>query len=355
MRSSRPFGDGRARFRVVRLRLASHRAAHAAHAAHAAAHAAGATLVVALVGGEVTRGDDVVDFEDQVRGLGGATYRLLFGVRRLDDTHVEGVLQVARQDVQAGAGLAALVGRAEVDERIDRVEAGVLGEHARDEFEAVSKRLDGELLAAGDGVRVAAQPVGDRDFDCAAAGEDAAVGDGLGRDVERVRDAAFELVDDVVGRASEDERDAVGFLVEALDVEQLVLGVAPDAPSPEVVGGERVEVAVADVEEKTRGFLDVGSDTVDAYAPVIRDSDAVFVKGALGLFEDERFSKGTVGVLETIAETDCFSVVGGGDTSRAIGMYGMREEDFSHVSIAGGAYIRALTGDPLPAVEVLRR
>jgi len=117
--------------------------------------------------------------------------------------------------------------------------------------------------------------------------------------------------------------------------------------------GERVEVAVADVEEKTRGFLDVGSDTVDAYAPVIRDSDAVFVKGALGLFEDERFSKGTVGVLETIAETDCFSVVGGGDTSRAIGMYGMREEDFSHVSIAGGAYIRALTGESLPAVDVL--
>jgi phosphoglycerate kinase len=36
-------------------------------------------------------------------------------------------------------------------------------------------------------------------------------------------------------------------------------------------------------------------------------------------------------------------------------MYGMREEDFSHVSIAGGAYIRALTGKPLPGVEVLKR
>jgi len=86
---------------------------------------------------------------------------------------------------------------------------------------------------------------------------------------------------------------------------------------------------------------------------VIRDSAAVFVKGALGVFEDERFSVGTVGVLETIAETDCFSVVGGGDTSRAIGMYGLDEDDFSHVSVAGGAYIRALTGDPLPAVEAL--
>ena len=78
------------------------------------------------------------------------------------------------------------------------------------------------------------------------------------------------------------------------------------------------------------------------------------MKGALGVFEDERFSVGTVGVLEAIADADCFSVVGGGDTSRAIGLYGLDEDDFSHVSIAGGAYIRALTGEPLPAVELLR-
>ncbi|MGM0448533.1 MAG: phosphoglycerate kinase [Methanobacteriota archaeon] len=116
---------------------------------------------------------------------------------------------------------------------------------------------------------------------------------------------------------------------------------------------ERAEVAVEDIEEKETGYLDVGSATVADYEPLVRESDAVFVKGALGVFEDERFADGTVGVLEAIAETDCFSVVGGGDTSRAIEMYGLREDDFSHVSIAGGAYIRALTGEPLPAVEVL--
>ena len=117
--------------------------------------------------------------------------------------------------------------------------------------------------------------------------------------------------------------------------------------------GERAEVAVDDIDEKATGYLDVGSATVAAYEPAIRESDAVFVKGALGVFEDERFADGTVGVLEAIAETDCFSVVGGGDTSRAIEMYGLSEDGFSHVSIAGGAYIRALTGEPLPAVEVL--
>jgi phosphoglycerate kinase len=118
--------------------------------------------------------------------------------------------------------------------------------------------------------------------------------------------------------------------------------------------GERAEVAVADVDEKDRSYLDVGSGTVADYEPVIRDSEAVFVKGALGVFEDERFADGTVGVLEAIAETDCFSVVGGGDTSRAIELYGLDEDDFSHVSIAGGAYIRALTGQPLAAVELLK-
>ena len=119
--------------------------------------------------------------------------------------------------------------------------------------------------------------------------------------------------------------------------------------------GDRAEIAVDDIAEKDHAFLDVGSNTVEEYAGFIEDSEAVFVKGALGMFEDERFADGTVGVLEAIAETDCFSVVGGGDTSRAIEMYGMSEDDFGHVSIAGGAYIRALTGAELVGVEALRR
>jgi len=118
-------------------------------------------------------------------------------------------------------------------------------------------------------------------------------------------------------------------------------------------GGDRAETLVADIDVKTDAYLDVGSATVAQYEPLIADSAAVFLKGALGVFEDDRFAAGTVGVLEAIAATDCFSVVGGGDTSRAIELYGLDGDDFSHVSIAGGAYIRALTGESLPAVEVL--
>ena len=119
--------------------------------------------------------------------------------------------------------------------------------------------------------------------------------------------------------------------------------------------GSRAEVAVDDVDEKAVSFLDIGTGTAEAYADVVRDAEAVFVKGALGVFEEEAFSVGTVTVLRAIAETDCFSVVGGGDTSRAIEMYGMDEADFDHVSIAGGAYIRALTGQSLAGVDALKR
>ncbi|MDG5820047.1 phosphoglycerate kinase [Natronococcus sp. A-GB7] len=119
--------------------------------------------------------------------------------------------------------------------------------------------------------------------------------------------------------------------------------------------GDDDDRAETDVEglEKETSYLDVGSDTAETYADLVRESEAVFVKGALGVFEDERFADGTVTVLEAIAETECFSVVGGGDTSRAIEMYGLDEDDFGHVSIAGGAYVRALTGEPLVAVEAL--
>ncbi|MFC7074814.1 phosphoglycerate kinase [Halovenus rubra] len=117
---------------------------------------------------------------------------------------------------------------------------------------------------------------------------------------------------------------------------------------------ERAEVTVAEVKNKDHDYLDVGTDTAEQFADIAANSSAIFVKGALGLFEDDRFNLGTVRVLEAIGECDSFSVVGGGDTSRAIEMYGMDEDAFSHVSIAGGAYINALTGKSLPGVEVLK-
>jgi phosphoglycerate kinase len=117
--------------------------------------------------------------------------------------------------------------------------------------------------------------------------------------------------------------------------------------------GDRAEIALEDVEEPME-LMDIGHDTIDAYKPVIEESEAVFVKGAVGVFEMDEFADGTVELLEAIADTDCFSVVGGGDTARSIEKGDMEESDFDHVSIAGGAYLNALTGAELVAVEVLK-
>ncbi|GAB3684088.1 phosphoglycerate kinase [Salinarchaeum chitinilyticum] len=119
--------------------------------------------------------------------------------------------------------------------------------------------------------------------------------------------------------------------------------------------GERAEHAVEDIEEKTVSYMDIGHETVDLYQPIVEDSAAVLVKGALGVFEDERFSYGTVEVLRAAGESDAFCVVGGGDTSRTVSMYGLDENGFDHLSIAGGAYLRALTGEGLVGVEALER
>ncbi len=115
----------------------------------------------------------------------------------------------------------------------------------------------------------------------------------------------------------------------------------------------RTEIAVDDA-AKTEPYWDIGHATVGMFADILQGSDAVLMKGALGVFEDEKFSYGTRTILEQIGSDDCFSVVGGGDTARCVDMYDIGENTFDHVSIAGGAYIRALTGDELPAVEALR-
>jgi phosphoglycerate kinase len=118
--------------------------------------------------------------------------------------------------------------------------------------------------------------------------------------------------------------------------------------------GDRAEIALEDIEQKEDAYLDIGHDTIEDYLPYIEESDAVFVKGAVGVFEDERFADGTVELISAIAESDCFSVIGGGDTARTLELYDIDEDEFDHVSIAGGAYLNALTGKELVAVEVLK-
>lgn len=116
--------------------------------------------------------------------------------------------------------------------------------------------------------------------------------------------------------------------------------------------GERHEIALEDLPPRDgEAVMDIGSETVAAYAEVIRDSGTVVLNGPAGVFEDETFADGTRDIFTTATEAD-YSIVGGGDTAAAIRRFGI--EGFDHVSTGGGAALNLLTGEDLPAVEALR-
>ncbi|MFB6203836.1 MAG: phosphoglycerate kinase [Candidatus Nanohaloarchaea archaeon] len=99
---------------------------------------------------------------------------------------------------------------------------------------------------------------------------------------------------------------------------------------------------------------DIGETTQEKFVREIEEADSVVMKGPVGAF-DEGHEDGTRAVVSAIAESDSYAVLGGGHTSSLVQRYGYELEDFSHVSIAGGAFVRFMSGEDLAAVEALRK
>jgi phosphoglycerate kinase len=116
-------------------------------------------------------------------------------------------------------------------------------------------------------------------------------------------------------------------------------------------GGERVELDVSELPpERGESVMDIGSDTVGEYGDLLAAAGTAVLNGPAGVFENDIFADGTRGVFSAAAEAE-YSVVGGGDTAAAIRRFGL--SGFSHVSTGGGAALRLLTGESLPAVGAL--
>jgi phosphoglycerate kinase len=98
--------------------------------------------------------------------------------------------------------------------------------------------------------------------------------------------------------------------------------------------------------------LDVGPQTVDAYAREIEGAGTVFWNGPMGAFEMEPFAAGTRGVAEAVADAPGTTVVGGGDSGAALQQFGLADR-VDHLSTGGGASLELLEGKRLPGVEVL--
>ncbi|MDD5590255.1 MAG: phosphoglycerate kinase, partial [Candidatus Portnoybacteria bacterium] len=97
---------------------------------------------------------------------------------------------------------------------------------------------------------------------------------------------------------------------------------------------------------------DIGPETIEIFEAIIRKSKTVVWNGPMGYFETEEFGRGTKKIAEIIASADCYSVVGGGETTCLLEKMGIIEK-FSHVSTGGGAMLEFLSGDKLPGIAVL--
>ncbi len=98
--------------------------------------------------------------------------------------------------------------------------------------------------------------------------------------------------------------------------------------------------------------LDIGPDTAKLYAAEIKGARTVVWNGPMGCFEMAPYAKGTLGVAKAIAETDCVSIIGGGDSVAAINQSGLADQ-MTHISTGGGASLELLEGKDLPGVAAL--
>ena len=100
--------------------------------------------------------------------------------------------------------------------------------------------------------------------------------------------------------------------------------------------------------------LDIGVRTVEKYSKIVEGAATVVANGPLGVFEKNGFDLGTKSLLESMAKSNAYTVIGGGHLVGLAAIHGI-EERFSHVSTAGGAMLSLLAGQSLPGVDALVR
>lgn len=98
--------------------------------------------------------------------------------------------------------------------------------------------------------------------------------------------------------------------------------------------------------------LDIGPKTVEAYTQAIAAAKTIIWNGPMGVFEMPPFDRGTVALAKAVADSGAVSVVGGGDSEKAIKSAGVADR-ISHISTGGGASLEFLAGIKLPGVEAL--
>ena len=116
----------------------------------------------------------------------------------------------------------------------------------------------------------------------------------------------------------------------------------------------QAQVKAIDQVEDDDLILDIGPQTSKNFAELLIDAGTIIWNGPVGVFEFEQFSEGTKALSLAIADSDAFSVAGGGDTVAAIDKFGVAAR-ISYISTGGGAFLEYLEGKTLPAVAILQQ
>jgi len=119
------------------------------------------------------------------------------------------------------------------------------------------------------------------------------------------------------------------------------------------VDGKRKEISVHELPTDYPIF-DVGAITVEAYGRIIRDAKSIVVSGPVGVYENSEFVFGTKEIFGEVANSEGFSLAGGGHTVAALQELGVSDK-ISYISTAGGALIEFLMGKKLPGVVALEK
>ena len=115
--------------------------------------------------------------------------------------------------------------------------------------------------------------------------------------------------------------------------------------------GKRVELDIREL-NKDDEIYDLGPKTIEHYGKIISGAGTVFISGPAGFFEKEDFDYGTKALLEAVTTSMATTIVSGGHLSSALKKFGLVEK-ITHISTAGGALVRYLTGTKLPMIQAL--
>ncbi|PHS70066.1 MAG: phosphoglycerate kinase [Alcanivorax sp.] len=114
---------------------------------------------------------------------------------------------------------------------------------------------------------------------------------------------------------------------------------------------EAVTKKVEEVSEDDM-ILDVGPQTAHVFAALMKEARTIIWNGPVGVFEFDQFGEGTQEMAEAIADSEAFSIAGGGDTLAAVDKYEIADR-ISYISTGGGAFLEFVEGKTLPAVAML--